>query len=302
MSTAIERPLWDRLELPTWLLIISIYGGWVALMMNGATLPWWLFCPLGAVVVAWQGSLQHELLHGHPTRWTLFNSLLGWAPLNLWMPYHVYCESHLEHHRVETLGEPKKDPESYYFLQQDWNSLCPVRRTLLRINNTMLGRAVVGPMIGITRFALAELGLLIKGDFSHLPGWIFHAALATAMLYGLQNYFGIPAWLYAIGVAYPSTSFILMRSYLEHRPSEIPGHRTVIVEGSWFWRLLFLNNNLHVCHHDEPGVAWYRLPAIYRENREAILERNGGYLFRSYGEVARNYLFRMKDTPVYPSA
>lgn len=302
MNTAIDRPLWDKVELPTWLLIIAIYGAWATLMIHGAALPWWVFCPLGAVIVAWQGSLQHELLHGHPTRSKLVNSLFGWAPLNLWMPYHVYVESHLEHHRVNTLTEPQTDPESYYLYQRDWENLCPVRRALFRMNNAMLGRAVLGPGLGMIRFALLELRLIGQGNLSHVPGWLFHIALGAAMLYGLQQYFGIPAWLYAIGIAYPSTSFIMMRSFLEHRPSDIPGHRTVIVEGSWFWRWLFLNNNLHVCHHDEPGMPWYRLPAMYRENRAAILENNGGYLFRSYGEIARSYLFRPKDLPVYPNA
>lgn len=300
LGAAKALPIWDRLELPTWLLIVVVYSAWGLLMMNGSTLPWWLFCPLGAVIVAWQGSLQHELLHGHPTRSRLINSIFAWPPLDLWMPYHVYRESHLEHHRIEVLSEPVQDPESYYFLRQDWDGLCPVRRSLLRVNNCMLGRAIFGPMIGIIRFLLSELRLMGQGNFSHLPGWGFHIALSAVMLFGLQHYLGIPAWLYAIGIAYPSTSFIMMRSFLEHRPSDTPGHRTVIVEGGWFWRWLFLNNNLHVCHHNAPGVAWYKLPAVYRENRDAILESNGGYLFRSYGEIARNYLIKPKDMPVYP--
>ncbi|NQV45414.1 MAG: fatty acid desaturase [Rhodospirillales bacterium] len=300
LNVTVERPLWDKLELPTWLVVVGVYAAWGALVYAGGGLPWWIFCPLGAVIIAWHGSVQHELLHGHPTRSVWFNSILGWMPLGLWMPYHVYRENHLLHHRVATLTQPGEDPESYYFMQQDWASLCPVRRGILRANNTLLGRVTLGPMIVLVRFGISELRLLAEGNLSRLPGWIFHAVLMSSLLYGLDHYLGIPAWYYAIGCAYPGISFILVRSFLEHRPSDIPAHRTAVVEGNWFWSLLFLNVNFHVPHHDHPGIPWYRVPALYRAERDAILERNGGYMFRSYGQVARQYLLRPKDMPVYP--
>ena len=295
-----DLPFWDRLELPTWAVIIAVYSAWGGLMFTGNDLPWWVFCPLGAVIVAWHGSVQHELLHGHPTRSVWLNSLMGWAPLGLWMPYHVYKESHLTHHWVNTLTNPIEDPESYYFLPSDWARLCPVRRGLLRINNTLLGRVTIGPMISLIRFGLSEIRRMAKGDFSRLPGWVFHMALSVAMLYGLEQYLGIPAWYYAVGCAYPGISFILVRSFLEHRPSDNPDHRTAVVEGGLFWSLLFLNVNFHVPHHEQPDVPWHRVSGLYRDNKDAILQRNGGYKFNSYAEVARYYLFSPKDVPVYP--
>ena len=39
--------------------------------------------------------------------------------------------------------------------------------------------------------------------------------------------------------------------------------------------LMFLNNNLHALHHAEPGLAWYRLPARYRQRRAELLAENG---------------------------
>lgn len=301
MNDTAKRTTWDLLELPTWLVVVAVYAAWGALMFSGVGLPWWIFCPVGAVIIAWHGNLQHELLHGHPTRSALFNSVLGWAPLGLWMPYHIYRESHLRHHRVETLTSPDEDPESYYFLEQDWwENLCPVRRWFLRINNTLLGRMTIGPMIILIRFALSEFRLIARGNVSHVPGWVLHIIVAVGMLYALNSYLGIPAWYYVVGVAYPGISLLLVRSFNEHRPSEIPAHRTAIVESGPFWSLLFLNNNLHVCHHDCPGAPWYRLPAIYRADRNRILERNGGFFFRSYGELAWRYLLTPKDAPVYP--
>jgi fatty acid desaturase len=48
-------------------------------------------------------SVQHELLHGHPTRWTSLNKVLGYAPFAVWYPYTLYRDSHLLHHRDEDL-------------------------------------------------------------------------------------------------------------------------------------------------------------------------------------------------------
>ena len=53
-------------------------------------------------------------------------------------------------------------------------------------------------------------------------------------------------------------------------------------------------------HHANPGLAWYRLPAEFARRREEWLRRNGGYAYRSYGEVFRRYLFRRKDPVAHP--
>jgi hypothetical protein len=52
-----------------------------------------------------------------------------------------------------------------------------------------------------------------------------------------------------------------------------------------------------------PGVAWYRLPALYFGNRDHYLRRNDGYRYASYVEIFRQFLFRAKDPvphPVFP--
>ena len=47
-------------------------------------------------------------------------------------------------------------------------------------------------------------------------------------------------------------------------------------------------------------VPWYRLPRLYFANRERYLARNDGYMYRSYAEVFRRYLFRAKDPVPHP--
>jgi fatty acid desaturase len=53
---------------------------------------------------------------------------------------------------------------------------------------------------------------------------------------------------------------------------------------------LFLYNNLHAVHHDRPGLPWYRIPAYYRANREAIVTANGGLVYNGYADVIGRYL------------
>ena len=64
--------------------------------------------------------------------------------------------------------------------------------------------------------------------------------------------------------------------------------------------LLYLNNNLHCVHHSDPGLAWYRLPALWRARREEVLANNGGYRFSGYGEVVRRYAFTSREPVSWP--
>src|ERR1700761_7465626 len=93
-----------------------ILGGFVLWGFSFAALPLWLAAPLGSVLLAWYGSLQHETIHGHPTSSKRFNTLLGVLPLSLWIPYAVYRETHLRHHRHggRYLTHAEHDPESFY--------------------------------------------------------------------------------------------------------------------------------------------------------------------------------------------
>ena len=56
-----------RIEGPTILLAVLIYGAWGLVTWWHAALPTWLLVCAGGWLVAWHGSLQHETIHGHPT-------------------------------------------------------------------------------------------------------------------------------------------------------------------------------------------------------------------------------------------
>lgn len=106
--------LW-RSELPTWLLMFTIYAGWFATLAFWQTLGLLPATLLLIGFTAWYMSLQHELIHGHPTRFAWLNQLFGTLPLAVWYPYGLYRDSHLAHHRHHSLTHPVDDPESYYF-------------------------------------------------------------------------------------------------------------------------------------------------------------------------------------------
>ena len=141
-----------RFEAPTWAVIAAIYGGWSLLTWHHADIPLWLLIPAGALLIAWHGSLQHETIHGHPTRRRWLNTALGWPPLGLWLPYAIYRESHLLHHNNRQLTEPGADPESFYLTAESWTRMGPVWRGLHMVNRTLLGRLAIGPALVIGGF------------------------------------------------------------------------------------------------------------------------------------------------------
>ncbi|MDP4824154.1 MAG: fatty acid desaturase, partial [Aestuariivirgaceae bacterium] len=142
MTAAVYDGARDRaraMEWPTLALISALWVAFGLLTFFHAAIPLWLLIPAGALLVALHGSLQHEVLHGHPTRNALVNEALVFVPLSLWFPYRRYKQLHLTHHRNEFLTDPAEDPESYYFDPQAWAGASPAARFIFTVNNTMLG-------------------------------------------------------------------------------------------------------------------------------------------------------------------
>lgn len=288
------------LELPTWLLIVGVYGGWLALTGYAGSLPGWLLPLLGAPLLCLHGSLQHELIHGHPTRSARLNAALAWPPLALWLPFALYRDSHSEHHRTDALTSPQTDPESWYVLPPVWQGYRPWQRALLLANNTLLGRVLLGPWLAALRLWHSEYARLRAGDRRYLGVWLVHLAGVGLVLAWVMTVGGLTLGQYVLYIVWPGVALGLVRSYYEHRPAACQNERSVLIDAGWFWRLLFLNNNYHAVHHAEPALPWYALPARYRAQRADLLARNGGYYFAGYGEVLRRYAVQPKDLPCWP--
>jgi fatty acid desaturase len=286
---------------PTLALIAATYTAFLAITYNFHSLPWWIACPLVAIVIAMHGSLQHEGTHGYPTRWAGLNSfILGW-PLWLWLPYLEYRKSHLQHHIDENLTDPRIDPESNYLTPAQWSTLSPLHRLARQAMRPLLGRMLIGPgyyaVMAFQTFLLA----LRSGSWQALRPWVLHLPAMAAILYWLTHVCGIPLWLYVFGMAYPGTSLALVRSFAEHRAHPLLAGRTVICQAGSFWGFLFLYNNLHVIHHDEPGLAWYKRPARYRERRNELAMREGYYSLPGYGALFTKYGLQPKEPLLHPT-
>ncbi len=287
-------------EWPTLVLHMAVYGSFGLLTWFHAALPWWLVLPLGGYLVALHGSLQHEAVHGHPTRWPLANEALVFPSLWLWLPFRCYRETHLAHHRNDLLTDPLNDPESYYLAPEAWDRAGPLKRAFLTAHNTVLGRLVFGPAVAVWRTLAGELARFASGDGSHAGAWGLHVLGSALVLAWVLGVCGIPFWEYLLLYAYPGLSLTLLRSFLEHRAHPSVDQRSVLVEAGPVMAFLYLNNNLHALHHAEPNRAWYRLPARYRERREALLAGNGGYRYGGYGEIVARYLVTPKEPVLHP--
>jgi fatty acid desaturase len=142
--------------------------------------------------------------------------------------------------------------------------------------------------------------MLYRGQFGHLRHWAAHVGAVALVLGWVVGVCGIPIWAYVLLFAYPGLSLTLLRSFAEHRPAPRPAHRTAIVETGALFGLLFLNNNLHAVHHRWPDLPWWLIGHRYRAERDEILAGNGGLCYAGYGEIARRFLLRAKDSPQHP--
>jgi fatty acid desaturase len=282
-----------HLELPTLAVALGIHGGFLALTLFFNDLPLLVAAPLGSVLLAWYGSLQHETIHGHPTPSKRFNALLSVLPFSLWIPYAVYRETHLRHHRHggRYLTHAEHDPESFYLSADILVGAGRLKRWLYAVNCTLAGRMLFGPAIAVAAFWSGEWEKILHGDSRRLRVWLRHVVAVALVLAWVVWVCHISIMAYLGLVIYPSIALTQLRSFVEHRSHADAQQRTRVVEAHPLWGLLFLNNNLHIAHHANPRLAWYQLPEAWRQVREPA--RAQGLVFEGgYGEVARKYLFR----------
>lgn len=288
-TTAVEWPTLALLALCS-----SVWLGGVWLI--GSHEAWWGL-PLLAFPVALHSSLQHEIIHGHPTRWTGLNTLLVAPAVGLFLPFLRFRELHVRHHSACDLGDPEGDPESPYLSPGQWQKLGRVRRLIWQMNATLTGRLVLGPVLSIGTLIAADLRRLRQGESRIAWHWLLHIPALLPVVVWLA-WCGVPLWAYALLAAWPGMSILMLRTFAEHRWYPDVAGRSVTVDRGGVFALLFLNNHLHAAHHYDPARAWYRLPDLSR-----TLEADGriaGERFGSYGEIARRWAFRVREPIVCP--
>ncbi|MDR7307412.1 fatty acid desaturase [Rhodoferax saidenbachensis] len=283
-------------EWPTMALWLAVVGSWVLVLATARHMPVWLHFAALTVLATWYMSLQHELLHGHPTRLDGVNRLMGLLPIALWYPYDLYKAHHLTHHQDQHLTEPGVDPESNYrhaaHLRPRW------KLALVTSQRTVAGRLLLGPGLTVVHLTADVAWAIRRADARRLWIWAQHLTLAGALLVAVEYATAVSAWEYA-AASYFGMGLGMLRSLYEHRPAALPAHRIVINEAALPWRLLYLNNNYHAVHHTHPGLPWYRIPSYYRADRTGYLERNGSFLLQGYVWLLRKHLWRPIDSPFF---
>jgi fatty acid desaturase len=271
-------------------IALGVYGGLVAGIGAHRWLGLWLVVPMLGLVSGWHSSLQHECIHGHPTRVRWVNTAIAALPVGLLFPYGRYRDTHRQHHTTELITDPQLDPESFYVTPEQWASASRLTRLVLRATRTLAGRLVVGPFYFAWRYWRAELrARRVASTLRHLVG--------VAIVLALVRRTGLPLWAYVLGAGYGGYAVTLFRSFAEHR--YVAGEtRSAVVDAALAWRVLFLNNTYHHTHHEHADVAWFELPALHRAGPFAAEASKGAGHYAGYTMIARAYLFRPLDHPV----
>jgi fatty acid desaturase len=172
----------------------------------------------------------------------------------------------------------------------DWARLPWAVRVLHRCNNTLLGRMVLGPLIGNWEWARGEVALIRADHGMVRRDWALHL-LGLVPVVAWLWWAAMPWWAYLLAT-WIGHGLLKVRTFLEHRAHELARARTVIVEDKGPLALLFLNNNYHAVHHMHPGV--------YLANRDHYVRHNDGYVYTSYWPIFRDFLLRAKDPVPHP--
>ncbi|MDO8365087.1 MAG: fatty acid desaturase [Actinomycetota bacterium] len=282
-------------------LLVVFFAAWGSALAWGDSLPW----PLLVVVMVYLGglwmSLGHELLHGHPTRWTWLNTAVGFVPLSLWLPYTRYKTTHIQHHRSD-LTDPIDDPESLYVLPQQWQHAGVWKRRVMLAVRTAPGRFTLGVPVAVARFVYTDLR---RGDARIRIEYLVHTVAAVALGWWLFGVVGFSPMVYVFGFCLGGSACTQLRSFVEHC-AVAEGTRSAVVKAGPVLSLLFLNINLHHTHHAEPDVVWYRIPALHRAmGSDQIAAAGAGLYEGGYLEVLRRHFFHpfcQPDHPLSPGA
>ena len=287
----------ERAEWRTLLVVVAVYGLTVLTVVRYSVLTPWLAVPFLAVLGAWHLSMQHEVLHGHPFKNQFLNDAIGGIPVTLWIPYLAFKKDHHEHH-LSDLTNPALDNESYYVSQEQWDKAGRIRRAAWTANRTILFRIFVWTIVSTITYVLSVLKRAARNEESDRLAVVLHVVGVVFVVY-LVSLSSMPLWQFALGTVYGGRILNAIRPFPEHKYQSGVETRTAMIMAGPFMSLLMLNNNLHVAHHDEPGVPWYGYHKLMNRVNAVERARDAGLLYEGgYAEVFRKFSFKPVDSPV----
>jgi fatty acid desaturase len=284
-------------EWRTLAVVIAVYGLTVLTVVRYDVLTPWLAVPMLAVLGAWHLSMQHEVLHGHPFKNQFLNDFIGGIPVTLWIPYLAFKKDHHEHH-LSDLTNPALDNESYYVSQEQWDKAGKIRRAAWTANRTILFRMFVWTIVSTITYVLSVLKRAVRGEKGDRLAVALHVVGLVFVVY-LVSLSSMPLWQFALGTLYGGRILNAIRPFPEHKYQSGVETRTAMIMAGRFMSLLMLNNNLHVAHHEEPWVPWYRYDGLMSRVKAVERAREAGILYEGgYAEVFRKFSFKPVDSPV----
>ena len=284
-------------EWRTLAVIVAVYGLTVLTVVRYEVLTPWLAVPFLSVLGAWHLSMQHEVLHGHPFKNQFLNDLIGGIPVTLWIPFLAFKKDHHEHH-LSDLTNPALDNESYYVSQEQWDRAGRIRRAAWTANRTILFRMFVWTIVSTITYVLSVLKRAVRGEKGDRLAVTLHVVGVAFVVY-LVSLSSMPLWQFALGTVYGGRILNAIRPFPEHKYQSGVETRTAMIMAGPIMSLLMLNNNLHVAHHEEPGVPWYRYDNLMQRVNAVERARAAGILYEGgYAEVFRKFSFKPVDSPV----
>jgi fatty acid desaturase len=296
-DSSTSRVLKEAGEWRTLAVVIAVYGLTVLTVLRYDVLTPWLAVPMLAVLGAWHLSMQHEVLHGHPFKNQFLNDFIGGIPVTLWIPYLAFKKDHHEHH-LSDLTNPALDNESYYVTQEQWDKAGKIRRAAWTANRTILFRMFVWTIVSTITYVLSVLKRAVRGEKGDRLAVALHVVGLVFVVY-LVSLSSMPLWQFALGTLYGGRILNAIRPFPEHKYQSGVETRTAMIMAGRFMSLLMLNNNLHVAHHEEPWVPWYRYDGLMSRVKAVERAREAGILYEGgYAEVFRKFSFKPVDSPV----
>lgn len=278
-------------------VIVAVYGLTALTVLRYNVLTPLLAVPMLAILGAWHLSMQHEVLHGHPFKNQFINDAIGVIPVTLWIPYLAFKKDHHEHH-LSDLTNPALDNESYYVTQEQWDKAGKIRRAAWTANRTILFRMFVWTIVSTITYVLSVVKRAIRDEKGDRLALALHIVGVVFVVY-LVSLSSMPLWQFALGTLYGGRILNAIRPFPEHKYQSGVETRTAMIMAGPFMGLLMLNNNLHVAHHEEPWVPWYRYDGLMRRVNAVERAREAGILYEGgYAEVFRKFSFKPVDSPV----
>ena len=281
----------------TIILLLLVMAVWLVVTAFHASLPLPVVLVAGAVVVTLHMSLQHEVIHGHPTRSKALNRLLAGPSFCLWLPFERYRKTHLQHHRDEHLTDPLEDPESVYVSPEDWVHMPLWRRSLALILNTLSAALFLDHRLSWrSSFGAMQRRSPAVIRTWHRPGR--HIAAAAPVVIWLTVVAEMSLLVYGLFFVWPRLLCSSARSPTRAASGGGQNGDQDAVRSSD----CSTSTTIFTPSTAMPGLAWYRLPSVWRADPDGWARQTGGFVFQGYGDVAARYLLSPKDHPVHPGS